>query len=491
MSNILFLILPTLSLTSQKLKSMGASLPTAESLCPSRAPEGVVFGPQVGAPVTSLSICEHGPCRGDILVGIADGTLQMLTVNPLPKRGAEAGSGRGDRGFKAQPLLPATDGSRTFRTAHAILPIVFGQNVHAIKGAYCDGKQIFTNIGIAGRSQGARVVHLPEIREFCKAEASSDEELKQLDPDIGSDDDMEAYGRRALEYDQYLFADINESYSLRSSTHILQYKKEVICLTAQRDGASIDCKTGQEYEIPQSYDDGDAVVGLDVRKRDVPTFFDGRRLVMMKTRGSVDSPRSKTRTVTVYGGWGGPYGARQQRRRARRRKHRHEKREKKKAEKDPTVASDNADNTATRTDDVQVYVHSPTSKQKHKFDPRDGYVSMEDTEEDEEDVDITRDIYVVAQFEWVMPESRVIWGFDLSDSRLISIHGDRTAKLWDLLDDEHKEPLGEAAMENGPAFVLRHDSRIHGYDFTQNGDLVSVCQGGVVYLWRAGLLFKK
>ena len=116
---------------------------------------------------------------------------------------------------------------------------------------------------------------------------------------------------------------------------------------------------------------------------------------------------------------------------------------------------------------------------------------MEDTEEDEEDVDITRDIYVVAQFEWVMPESRVIWGFDLSDSRLISIHGDRTAKLWDLLDDEHKEPLGEAAMENGPAFVLRHDSRIHGYDFTQNGDLVSVCQGGVVYLWRAGLLFKK
>ena len=112
MSNILFLILPTLSLTSQKLKSMGASLPTAESLCPSRAPEGVVFGPQVGAPVTSLSICEHGPCRGDILVGIAD-----MRCRCSRKSLNEAEAAAGDRVWASSP--PATDG-RAFRTAHAL-----------------------------------------------------------------------------------------------------------------------------------------------------------------------------------------------------------------------------------------------------------------------------------------------------------------------------------------------------------------------------------
>ena len=91
------------------------------------------------------------------------------------------------------------------------------------------------------------------------------------------------------------------------------------------------------------------------------------------------------------------------------------------------MASDEADSKVMRADEVQVYVHSPTSKQKHKTDPRDDYVSMEDTDEDEEDVDITV-TFVSSQCEWALPESRVIWGFDLSDSRLISIHGDRTAK---------------------------------------------------------------
>jgi hypothetical protein len=483
---------------------MGAALPLAEALAPRRAPEGVVFGPQVGAPVTALAVVEAGRCRGDILVGTADGTLLMFTLRPrlLISPSDPAVS---DRGFRAQPALPQTDGARHYCTAHAVLPLVFDGNVHAIKGAYCDGRRVYTNIGVAGRSQGARVVVLPEPRAIASASreamAASDEEGKQHAAVVGGDGDgddadVEAYGRRALDYDQFPFVDLRETFALRSSTHILQHKTEVICLTAERDGASVHCKTGQEYDIPQSYHDGDSIVGLDVRKRDVPTFFDGKRLVFMTTRGSVDNPRSKTRTVTVYGGWGGPYGRREQRRRARRRARRRKKRQKRAAEEGTgrVVAAD-----GTKADDVQVYVHSPNRKtaDAKSRDNNDKNMRMDEAEEEAEDdddddeVDMTRDLYVLAQFKWVMPERRVVWGFDLSDTQMVSIHDDTVAMLWDLVDREHQSPLGEAAMENGPAMVLRHSSRIHGYDFTQSGDLVSVCDGGVVYLWRDGFLFTK
>ena len=485
---------------------MGAALPLAESLS-ARAAEGIVFGPQVGAPVTSLTIVEAAACRGDILVGTADGTLLMFTLRPRVPLSSLSGhtseqedeDTQLDRGFKAQPALPSTDGARHYHTAHAVLTLVFDKNVHAIKGSYCDGKRVYTNIGVANRSQGARVVVLPEPCNLstggsCEVTAASDEERKKQSPNDTSDgdevDDVEARGRRALDYDQFLFVDLRETYALRSSTHILQHKTEVICLTAERDGASIHCKTGQEYEVPQSYHDGDVVVGLDVRKRDVPTFFDGERLVFMTTRGSVDNPRSKTRTVTVYSGWGGPYGKRAQRSRARRRAHRREKRQRK-AVIDGRGDAKVAD--GTKADDVQVYVHSPNPKTaaQNSVDNSAKFNLQDEDENEDEEVDMTRDLYVLAQFKWVMPERRVVWGFDLSDTQIISIHDDKVAKLWDLVDRESQSPLGEAAMENGPAMVLRHSTRIHGYDFTQRGDLVSVCDGGVVYLWRDGFLFKK
>ena len=463
---------------------MGNSLSPATPL-DKRAPEGVVFGPQVGSPITSLEICEAlGETRGDILVGTADGSLVMLTL--MLASGPEGHSWQ-TRGFCSQPALPATDGSRDFTTAHAVLPIVLDSNVHAIKGAYCDGKRVYTNIGVAGRSQGARVVKLPAIQPLRKCE---EHESKS---DGTGENDIETHGHSGpLEYDQFLYADLRENFSLRSSTHILQYKTEVVCLTAQRDGASIFCKIGREFEIPQSYQDGDTIVGLDVRKRDVPTFFDGQRLVIMTTRGSVDNPRSKTRTVTVYGGWGGPYGRREQRRRAARRKYRRDKRaakalKAKASEAGSSSAPSGAAYSAAHTNDVQVYVHSPERKQPDGT----GNDSMENTDEDDEDFDLTRDLYVLAEFKWVMPERRVVWGFDLSETQIVSIHDDRTAKLWDLLDRQHQEPLGEAAMENGPTDVLRHGSRIHGYDFTKSGDFVSVCDGGVVYLWRNGTCLKK
>ena len=484
---------------------MGASLPIAETVS-AEAPEGIVFGPQVGAPVTSLTIIEAAACRGDILVGTADGTLLMFTLRPrvplsVQASGQEEQRFKGallDRGFEAQPALPRTDGARHYRTAHAILTLVFDKNVHAIKGSYCDGKRVYTNIGVANRSQGARVVVLPELcplsaDDSCEVTAAGDEELeKKIPSDANGDegDDIEANGRRVLNYDQFLFVDLRETYALRSSTHILQHKTEVICLTAERDGSAIHCKTGQEYEIPQSYHDGDSMVGLDVRKRDVPTFFDGERLVFMTTRGSVDNPRSKTRTVTVYGGWGGPYGKRAQRSRALRRARRREKRTRKESEE----GKGDADPTdGTKTGDVQVYVHSPDPKTSARGTVDNStrtQLEGEDEDEDEE-VDLTRDLYILARFKWIMPERRVVWGFDLSDTRMVSIHDDKVAKLWDLVDGESQSPLGEAAMENGPAVVLRHSTRIHGYDFTQCGDLVSVCDGGVVYLWRDGFLLKK
>ena len=474
---------------------MGHSVSKAPAAYPDRAPEGVVYGPLVGNPVTSLEICEHGDARGDVLVGTANGTLHMLTARPIVTDKETYGSKGGDRGFKKQPDLPATDGSKSFKTAHAIMPIVFDENVHAIKGSFCDGKKVYTNVGIANRYQGARVVKLPEVRPFATG----------TDGESSSKKDIEAYGCQELDFDQFLFEDIREVYSLRSSTHVLQYKTEVICLAAERDGESIHCKAGQQYEIPQSYDDGGSIYGLDVQKRDIPTFFDGKRIVFMSTRGDVDNPSCKTRTVTVYGGWGGPYGWREKRR--RRKRHRqiirrlmqNAKPDESGQEGIKSKTKQDDENKTAELNDVQVYVHSP----KREADGRPGkdeeeedstsVNSDEDEDDDDGEIDMTRDLYIIAEFIFVMPERRVVWGFDLSATKMISIHDDKVAKLWRLESTVGgiREPVGQNAMNNGPSDVLRHDSRIHGYDFSKSGDLVSICDGGFVYLWRDGELRKK
>ena len=69
--------------------------------------------------------------------------------------------------------------------------------------------------------------------------------------------------------------------------------------------------------------------------------------------------------------------------------------------------------------------------------------------------------------------------------------------MWNLFDkpNNYKSDncLGEDCQKNGPAHELIHSSRIHSYDHVNNndGDVVSICQGGYVYLWRNGTLFKK
>ena len=85
-----------------------------------------------------------------------------------------------------------------------------------------------------------------------------------------------------------------------------------------------------------------------------------------------------------------------------------------------------------------------------------------------------------------------VWGFTLSHQYIASVHHDKTIKLWNLFDKQNN-CLVEKCQDNGPAHVLSHSSRIHSYDHvnSKQGDVVTICQGGLVYLWRNGINVKK
>ncbi len=490
---------------------MGNSLPVAPPAGGGRSDRhGVVAGPFVGDPVTALEVCTAGAVRGDVLVGRAKGFLDMYSARALaqgwhrraaapqerqpmpdatpPPRGAAPAerAARVHAHFLAQPGLPRTDGAGDdFRSGYAALPVVRDSNARAIKGAYSDGRRVYAACG----SLGVRAVPLLVERNENRLKGG----FYGAGGSIGGS--AEAGGPR-FEYDLYPF-NVRDVYALRSSTHVLHHRAEFLCLAAERDGLVVDARDGTEYDVEQPYGESsrrmsesyevEAPMGLQVRKRDIPVFFDGRRIVFMTTRSDSENPVYKTRTVTVYDGWGGPYA------RARRRRARQAAAAAGGEEKTTDAAAADVRIDIADTDGEGAGGAAPSKKHDDGDDDADGGDGDGDGEsESDVDVDVTADLSVVAVFEFEMPPRRVIWGFQCSETHLATVHGDRTIKLWNLFADRDGEtvPVGDDAQDLEPAFVLRQPARVFGFDFTRGGDLVTVCSGSVACLWRNGTLCK-
>ena len=416
---------------------------------------GVVAGPFIGDPVTCLEICTANQVRGDILIGQAGGQLRMYstkvqgstkTEEELMESGYEPDTHIHTR-FRAQAPLPRTDGQLNYTSDHSVLSIIRDDNVHAIMGAYSNGTRVYA----VARTMGGRVVPL-------RGNTDMDHE------------------------EQYKFT-VQDRYASRQSTYILQHQTNFVCLSSGRDGVSIDGTTGYEVDVRQPFDgstkqrnsrnnnnsveDSDSgndsspyEYGMEIEKGDIPVFFDGEYLVIMKTRvkqtneyEDVD-PTQKERSVTVYGGWG---------------------REEEVGDKSAKAKGGDAGNAAEqgeKTRDIQINLDDSTG-------------SIAESEVDPREYDPTEGVYVVAELMFDMPPNRPVWGFTLSHKYIASVHQDVRIELWNLFD-ANNNCLVEKCQQTGPAHVLTHASRIHSYDQvnSESGDIVSICEGGTVYLWR-------
>jgi hypothetical protein len=255
------------------------------------SPFGVVAGPFIGDPVTCLEVCTAKSVRGDILVGQAGGQLRMYSLKATRfDKTEEEGMDSGYHAdadvhvrFRKQPKLPRTDGVLQYKSDYSVLSIIKDENVHSISGAYSDGKRCYT----VARNMGGKVVPLRE----------------------NTDEDHEIQYKFTVPY--------MNTYGARSSSYLMQHRKNFIILAGGKDGASIDGKDGYEVEVRQPFngmtsassnsknvDEDYYKFGLKLEKRDVPVFFDGEYLVVMRTRSDSEEPTKKERTITVYGGWG-------------------------------------------------------------------------------------------------------------------------------------------------------------------------------------------
>ena len=332
------------------------------------SPHGIVAGPFIGDPVTCLEVCTAKDVRGDILVGQAGGQLRMYsartngsdqTEEDLMESGYKQDAEAHVR-FRTQPPLPRTDGKSHYTSDHAVLSLLRDDNVHAIMGAYCDGLDCYT----VARSMGGCVIPLRGNTE-------------------------------AHHEEQYRFT-VQDRYASRASTYIMQHRQNFLCLSGGRDGASIDGTNGYEVDVRQPFDgtghngddgggDGGGEdfyqYGLKLDKRDIPVFFDGEYLVVMRTRASSDDPTYKERTITVYGGWGRDDGDEP------------EEKEEKEKEKEEEGKGHQDQDAGENTEAIQVELDESTD-------------SIAASDIDNREYDPTEGLYVVADLLFPMPPRR-------------------------------------------------------------------------------------
>ena len=129
-------------------KKMGGSQSTLKPV--GTSPNGVVAGPFIGDPVTCLEVCTAKDVRGDILVGQMGGHLRMFsetkgsekTEEELLESGYDQSSNAHTR-FRRQSSIPRTDGVSEYFSGYSTLSLVRDDNVHAVVGAYSDGKRAY------------------------------------------------------------------------------------------------------------------------------------------------------------------------------------------------------------------------------------------------------------------------------------------------------------------------------------------------------------
>ena len=394
---------------------MGTSSSSLKPAC-SNAEYGVVAGPFIGDPVTTLEICTAKDVRGDILIGQAGGHLRMYseTKGSLLNEADLMESGHGSdveahvRFIKQQPL-PRTDGERSYISGHSVLSLIRDDNVHAIMGAYCDGTSAYA----VARTMGGRVV---PIR-----------------------------GNTDINHEEFHRFSVQDRYAARSATHYMQHQSSFVCLSGDRDGACINGKTGYEVEVRQPSDshssktdhqgeemDQPYEYGLKLDKKDIPVFFDGEYIVIMRTRSSASDPKQKIRNVKVYGGWGRvndnqeeeekeeeegkQTGNNEDDGKEEKDKTEKEKKEKEDQDKDVSASSINID---LNDSNASIDSMSPSEIDPNEYDPTEG-------------------TFLAAELEFEMPPNRAVWGFTLSQDFIASVHQDHDIHLWHLWEEDGK-----------------------------------------------------